>query len=31
MRDPRFTAAMDYLLRHAEHIRTAVMCAETLW
>ncbi|WBO67836.1 DUF488 family protein [Streptomyces camelliae] len=30
-RDPQFTAAMDDLLRQAAQVRTAVMCAETVW
>jgi uncharacterized protein (DUF488 family) len=30
-RDPRFVAAMDDLLRQAATVRTAVLCAETVW
>jgi uncharacterized protein (DUF488 family) len=30
-RDPRFVAAMDDLLQQAAPVRTAVMCAETVW
>jgi uncharacterized protein (DUF488 family) len=30
-RDPQFVAAMDDLLRQSATVRTAVMCAETLW
>lgn len=30
-REPEFTAAMDDLLRQAGTVRTAVMCAETVW
>jgi uncharacterized protein (DUF488 family) len=30
-RDPRFVAAMDDLLRQVADVRTAVMCAETVW
>ncbi|MEU9759293.1 DUF488 domain-containing protein [Streptomyces sp. NPDC047985] len=30
-RTPDFLAAMDELLRQAAHVRTAVMCGESLW
>ena len=30
-RDPVFVEAMDELLRQAAHVRTAVMCAESVW